>query len=700
MDVFSACQEISYLQNKGMHVDARNQIISLLDKLHAEGTPYPPVLNYLIREAGLYPYIQPQAASWQERFVLEAFKVDIGHGEATLHREQSQVLSLLTKGESLAVSAPTSFGKSFIIDAYIAANRPNNVVIIVPTIALMDETRRRMFKKFSNHYNIITASDMSVSERNIFIFPQERAFGYLNKIETIDLLVVDEFYKASAKHDKERSPALVKAILKLGRKASQKYYLAPNIKSMQENVFTKGMRFVELLDFNTVFLEKHDLYRDIGNDELKKSKVLLQILRESSGKSLIYAGAHAQVDKVANLINANLAIVDRPTLNHFAQWLAENYDPNWNLTHLVRRGFGVHNGKMHRSLSQLQVRLFENRDGFDGIISTSSIIEGVNTSAKNVIIWRNRLGKNKLKDFTYKNIIGRGGRMFRYFVGNIFLLEPPPAEEDAQLEIEFPETILGDLDEVQLKDSLTDEQVQKIIKHRETMSDILGHDAYNRLLKENKLQNSNSDFLLGLAMDMKKNPDEWRGFAQLNSNDPSRWERTLYKIVNLTPAAWEVKFSTLVAFVKALSNNWTKSIPTLLSSLDQYGVGVEEFFNLERTVTFKMASLISDVNELHKIIVDPAVDVSPFISKLARAFLPSAVFQLEEYGLPRMISKKIHHNGMINFENDHMGLLDAIHSFQKLGLHKLKENPLLNRFDRYILHYFYDGISPYDEEVA
>jgi len=46
---------------------------------------------------------------------------------------------------------------------------------------------------------------MTLDLRNIFIFPHECVFGYLNAIEDIDLLVVDEFYKASRVHDKERS---------------------------------------------------------------------------------------------------------------------------------------------------------------------------------------------------------------------------------------------------------------------------------------------------------------------------------------------------------------------------------------------------------------------------------------------------------------------------------------------------------------
>lgn len=627
MDVFSTCQSVNELYNSGRVVDARNNLISLLDYLSREKIAYPEVLNYLIRETGLYPYMHPETAGWQERYILEAFRVNVG-GErpATLHREQSSVLAMLLDGKSIAVSAPTSFGKSFIIDAYIAAINPSNVVIIVPTIALMDETRRRLFKKFSSTYNIITNSDMALSERNIFIFPQERVFGYLNIINSIDLLVVDEFYKASAKHDKERSPSLVKAILKMGKKSAQRYYLAPNIKQIKENVLTRGMEFIELLDFNTVYLKRHELYKEIKSDETKKSKALLDILNTSEGKSLIYAGAYPQIDKVANLIVANMPVIDRPILNHFSEWLSANYDPNWQLTNLVKRGFGIHNGRMHRSLSQLQVSIFESDRGLDGIISTSSIIEGVNTSAKNVIIWRSRLGNTKLKDFTYNNIIGRGGRMFRYFVGDIYLLEAPPPDEDAQLEIEFPEIILGDLDEVLHRDSLTDEQVRKIIEYKESMADILGKEKYDRLVKENVFQNINTEFLLNLALDMKMHPEEWRGFAYLNSENPDSWERMLYKIIGLTPAAWDVKYSTLVFFVKNLTKNWSQSIPKLLSELDEFGVDVEEFFKLERTVTFKLAPLLGDVNELHKCIVDGEVDVSLFIFKLSHAFLPSVVY--------------------------------------------------------------------------
>jgi hypothetical protein len=254
----------------------------------------------------------------------------------------------------------------------------------------------------------------------------------------------------------------------------QRYYLAPNIKKLGDNAFTRDMEFVELLDFNTVYLNIQKPYEGFGGDDAKKGAKLVELISAGNQKSLIYAGTYSEIQKIADLVIGGLPPVDRIYTSAFAKWLRENYQTDWLLADLVERAVGVHNGRMHRCLSQLQIKLFEYEDGFDSIVSTSSIIEGVNTSAQNVIVWRSKLGRNNLKDFTYKNIIGRGGRMFKYFVGNIYLLDVPPKSEDAQLEIEFPDTMLGTLDEDSDADQLTDHQVERIVEYRSQMSSIIG----------------------------------------------------------------------------------------------------------------------------------------------------------------------------------------------------------------------------------
>lgn len=698
MDIFDTCYEINRLLTLKNEIAARNLLIRLLADLDRSKTAYPQVVNHMIRATGLFPYLQLTSASWDQKYVHHAFEVDVGRRAATLHREQSSVLAKLLDGKNIAISAPTSFGKSFVIDAFIAAKKPRNVVIIVPTIALMDETRRRLFKKFSEEYTIITAPDTTLGIKNILIFTQERVFGYLTALESIDLLVIDEFYKASQKHDRDRAPTLIKAMLKLSKKAKQRYYLAPNIKRLSDNAFTRDMEFVELLDFNTVYLDIKEMYKELGGDDIKKGDILINLISNQTNKSLIYAGTYSEIKKISELAISKIQPVDRIYTSHFAKWLRQNYQSDWSLADLVDRAIGVHNGSMHRCLSQLQIRLFEYEDGFDSIISTSSIIEGVNTSAQNVIVWKSKLGNTNLKDFTYKNIIGRGGRMFKYFVGNIYLLDAPPKSEDAQLDIDFPDEILGTLDEVRDSDQLTDRQVERIIEYRLQMSAIIGDENFARIKRDNILQDSDAEFLLRLAMDMRDNPDDWRGFGYLNSGNPDHWDNMLYRVLRLKPGNWDAQFSKIVTVAKTIAYNWDRDLPQMMETLKDYGIDIDEFFKIERTVTFKLAALLSDTNELHKIIINPSVDISAFIGRMSRAFLPSAVYHLEEYGLPRMISKKIHSSGLIDFQDSNMDLLSAIDRFRTLGKDAVLAIRSLGPFDRYVVRFFFDGITLDDPE--
>ncbi|WP_110693637.1 DEAD/DEAH box helicase [Salinicola halophyticus] len=692
MDVFHECQTINDYIEKNSESKARDELIKLLNYHKQEGISYDPLINNLIRQVGLYPYIDIETSSWQDRFVYESFKTDIGSdARVTLHREQSLVLKKLTEGKNLAVSAPTSFGKSFIIDAFISIKKPKNIVIIVPTIALTDETRRRLQRKFSSQYKIITTSDVRVSESNIFIFPQERAAHYLNELECIDMLVIDEFYKASKKFDKDRSSSLINVILKLGRKAKQKYFLAPNISKINENIFTKDMEFVHI-DFNTVYLEKHDLFNEINGDDNLKSEALLRILSASKGKTLVYAGTYSNIDKVANLLIDNHAPIESAILKSFENWLINNYDRNWHLTNLVKRGCGIHNGRLHRSLSQIQVRLFEEIEGLKTIVSTSSIIEGVNTSAENIVVWRNRNGQSKLNDFTYKNIIGRGGRMFKHFVGKIYILEQPPVDTETQLDLSLPDDLVGSIDEEDFKQELTADQIAKIISYKEEMAEILGDEIFKSMKDGSVFESSNSYLIRDIARDLAYNSDEWNGLGYLNSSNVDDWQRLLYKVINIHPGGWGVKYNKFVGFIKVLSQNWIKTIPELLNELDQYDIGIDEFFELEKNVTFKLAATLSDINVLQQKILDNPADISPFIFKVAHAFLPPVAFQLEEYGLPRMITKKIHSARLIDFENE-LDLHQVIVKFKALTMpHLIGSVESFDEFDKYIIKYFYEGI--------
>ena len=579
MEIFETCNIINDLHENGNESQAREALVKLLEYMKENEKPLTPLVNRLIRNSGLFPYLKPESSIWEDRYVFESFKVDVGLSEPViLHREQSSVLRKLLEGRSIAISAPTSFGKSFILDAYISIKRPKNIMIIVPTIALTDETRRRLYPKFSKEYKIITTGDVELVEKNIFIFPQERAIGYEDKIADLDLLVIDEFYKAGFSFDKERSPALLRAILKFTQIAKQRYFLAPNISSLNDNIFTQGMDFIPI-NFNTVYLEKHELWTDMQKNEGKKADFVKKLLSNDPGKTLIYAASYSNIKTLSTLFIDGFKPKANPILDKFEEWLGKNYSPNWQLAKLVKRGFGVHNGQLHRPLSQLQIKLFEANKGIDTLISTSSIIEGVNTSARNIIVWSNKKGgpgNPRLDDFTFKNIIGRGGRMFKHFVGKIYILEAPPTATETPLDLPIPDALLGNISDEGHLSTLTSEQLAKLHAYNEDMRDILGVQGFEDFKVSANILTTDHEFLHKLAVSMARNPQEWNGLNYLNSADPAHWEHFLYKAINLRPSIWGAKFGSLVKAAQVLSNNWVRTVPEILDELSDYDIGIED----------------------------------------------------------------------------------------------------------------------------
>lgn len=284
--------------------------------------------------------------------------------------------------------------------------------------------------------------------------------------------------------------------------------------------------------------------------------------------------------------------------------------------------------------------------------------------------------------------------MFRHFVGNIYILEKPPKPSDIQLDLAFSDDHLADVDEAKFKRELTADQVAKIIMYKEEMSNLIGKEAFDRIQSGNVLMTGDMTLVREIATEIQSNKKQWRGLASLHSANPNDWGWILYKVLKLSPGDWDAKYSQFVEFIKILSMNWGQSIPALLDRLDTIDLDMDHFFKLEKNATYKLAALLNDVNVIQKeILADNGIDISPFIAKLSRAFLPSCVFELEEYGLPRMISKKIHAAGLIDFQDPGLKLHDALTTLKTIHHEIQGKAKDMDPFDRYVLDYFFDGIS-------
>ncbi|HCR0632389.1 TPA: hypothetical protein OMT12_005097, partial [Enterobacter hormaechei] len=148
-------------------------------------------------------------------------------------------------------------------------------------------------------------------------------------------------------------------------------------------------------------------------------------------------------------------------------------------------------------------------------------------------------------------------------------------------------------------------------------------------------------------------------------------------------------------YVKIASYNWKLTIPEILRKLSKHNITINELFELERNLTFKLSSLLNDVNVLlNELIPNRNTDISPFIYKTSNAFLPPIVYQLEEYGLPRMITKKIDDALNLDLDNEELTLHTILDHLKTLnyvfGLSGLIGASMI---EEYIMNNFFDGVT-------
>ena len=421
----------SFAVSDGYGRKSQELVLRLLEKREELGAAGG-VVDALARQFGLYPYMQlSDALSLRDALAYEAHRTDLEvDGESIVfHREQASVYHSLLRGDNVILSAPTSFGKSLIIDALLASGSYENVVVVMPTLALIDETRRRL-GKFKSH-KVITHGSQSLSRRNIFVMTQERVLNRLPEVP-IDLFVIDEFYKLSPSHEAQdddgRSLLLNQAFYELRKCSAQFYMLGPNVRAIQFGVEEKIDARLVVSDYSTVVSEV--IHVPPGNDDEAR---LLDLVPTIEGQTIVYCSSPARANRVASIL-AEKFCEHHPATAQAADWAADNYHPEWSFARCLRQGVGIHHGQVPRSLGQFVVRRF-NEGRLRFLVCTSTLIEGVNTSDKNVVMYDNKINKKAIDFFTFSNIKGRSGRMFRHFIGRVFLFHDPPDEDLPQVDL-------------------------------------------------------------------------------------------------------------------------------------------------------------------------------------------------------------------------------------------------------------------------
>ena len=134
-------------------------------------------------------------------------------GNNLLDKRQKEVIDKFMSLEQkrILVSAPTSFGKTFLLREIIFLNRERyrNILLLFPTIALLNENTEsvnQLIQELKLEYKIINNvySGIEDTEKHIFILTPERALKLLadNANLSIDFFFFDEVYKIDEDFDR------------------------------------------------------------------------------------------------------------------------------------------------------------------------------------------------------------------------------------------------------------------------------------------------------------------------------------------------------------------------------------------------------------------------------------------------------------------------------------------------------------------
>lgn len=376
-NAFAILRGITSILNSGEEPNLAQELILLALEQRAYFEGCSQVLNGLVREVGLFPYLNPMELGLADKIAYEYHRPlnNLTEWDVVFHRPQARVYRELMSGRSVILSAPTSFGKSLIIDAIVASGKYSNILIVVPTIALIDETRRRL-AKFRDRYKVITHAFQSQSEKNLFVLTQERA-SELSDLSQIDFFVIDEFYKLSPERpDDSRCDLLNQVFYKLTKKDKQFYMLGPSVNGITGDAEARLMCTYIHEPYHTVVSRVHPV--EIIGDEFATLSKLCSSLSEPT---IIFCRSPGRASAVSKYLLHDGLGTEQAGVRDAAKWISENYHPDWHFVQALSRGIGIHHGRIPRDLAQYVVRSF-NTGTVKFLVCTSTLIESVNTKAK------------------------------------------------------------------------------------------------------------------------------------------------------------------------------------------------------------------------------------------------------------------------------------------------------------------------------
>ncbi|MGF2993845.1 DEAD/DEAH box helicase [Lactococcus lactis] len=642
--------------------DGREIVIHILDIWDNVNENTREIWLDLIERAGFYPYFKDKQAtidykgSTQGQIRSSFFKSDY-LPKIYFHERQKEIEMLISEGQNLAVSAPTSFGKSLLIEEIVARNKFANILIIQPTLALIDETRQKL-KKYSD-YNLIVNTRQTPKEKNIFILTAERVLEFPN-LPQIDFFIIDEFYKVSKRRDNRTEPLNV-ALYKILNTNPQALFLTPTVDNLSEKFREKyNIKFFKT-DYQLVNTNFKEI-RTANNN--KKNEELYGLLETLSEPTIVYVKHPSDAYKFANgyleYLSAKDSLPTQRALDIFP-WINDNISSDWRLKKFLSYGIGIHCGPIPRHIAISEVEYFNSEQNdsnrIDVLFATTSLIEGVNTSAKNIVIFSKLKGqKIPIDYFDFANISGRAGRMGKHFTGDVYLFEEKPPKEDFVIDVpisdqrNISDEIIVNLDREDIEekdrfDELQEDDEELNILIKKNLVNVKGQKEIINYIKAHL--KSCQEFLVW--NDTRPTYDQlrktlWLGYKSLHMDGEPTSEGFANRQALLSQklAYGTLKDAIQTAYQRLLdnNNNKTKTNESLLNK------AITDMLKFQRNdAAFRIPKLLDVVGSLQRYVFTkhnlPYGDYSTFSALLENERLQPNLQFLVDFGVPASAIIKI-----------------------------------------------------------
>lgn len=383
-------------------------------------------------------------SSFQENFKEKNYYISNG---------QKKLIEFSSQNDSnFVLVAPTSYGKSEIIVNKVYSNLDKKICIIVPSKALLAQTKKRLLNHSTDNsiQRIITHPEMYKGSETSFVsvLTQERLLRLLQKNTSLkmDLVLVDEAHNLFGdKKNDGRSILLAQTIIILkSRNENVTFNFFSPFISNPQNLKVKQSNY-EILSQNTdefIKSEKYfvcDVYNSAGElklyEQFSNSLINTSITytnhidllnSEKANKNIIYLNRPKHIEEFS-LEYANSLGNQGIDFNEIVTTISDFLHPEYNLIKCIRKGIVYHHGGMPEIIRLYVESIFSKYNELKFIITSSTLLEGVNIPAEKIFLLSTKKGKGNLSVSQFRNLIGRINRFSEIFnsqTGSLKLLEP------------------------------------------------------------------------------------------------------------------------------------------------------------------------------------------------------------------------------------------------------------------------------------